>query len=359
MTTNAQKFTKKPITITASQWFKNGDHPLDYAEDKEGIEGGEPRTFNGAERKANDWEGGIVRRYRHPDIDGQTPCKHCGVRMHDHGWIDTKEGGHIVCPSDWIITGIQGEYYPCKADIFAASYSPESVGPAGTAKEAFDKWATSENFEGLGAMEIASLGFDAGHSFWHAEHMPRKRLSDDDHVAVPRSLLGALAYAVANGRESPRVLAKLRRYTTGDLSMAVLDPIQAIEEAKASGLWPWLALVEVLKEAKAGLEFASDYVPKQTGEFIPTPLLALKKVNDSLASIERREQHAAVERLDHECIGVPTDQADQIPRIIESDYRIRTGQCPNGCGLMSQDEHGQDCLKCKFQCNMLSELPKQ
>jgi hypothetical protein len=44
--------------------------------------------------------------------------------MNDHGWIDTLEGGHNVCPGDWIITGIKGENYPCKPDIFQATYSP-------------------------------------------------------------------------------------------------------------------------------------------------------------------------------------------------------------------------------------------
>lgn len=42
--------------------------------------------------------------------------------MHNHGWIDTMEGGHIVCPGDWIITGVKGENYPCKPDIFETTY---------------------------------------------------------------------------------------------------------------------------------------------------------------------------------------------------------------------------------------------
>ena len=42
--------------------------------------------------------------------------------MHNHGWIETLEGGHTVCPSDWIITGIKGEYYPIKNDIFLDTY---------------------------------------------------------------------------------------------------------------------------------------------------------------------------------------------------------------------------------------------
>lgn len=63
-----------------------------------------------------------VDYYRRPSLDGQTPCKHCGVIMHEHGWIDTLEGGHIVCPNDWVITGIKGEKWPVKPDIFEATY---------------------------------------------------------------------------------------------------------------------------------------------------------------------------------------------------------------------------------------------
>jgi hypothetical protein len=34
---------------------------------------------------------------------------------------------HIAVPGDWIIRGVQGEFYPCKPDIFAATYDPEGV----------------------------------------------------------------------------------------------------------------------------------------------------------------------------------------------------------------------------------------
>lgn len=57
-------------------------------------------------------------------MSGETACKHCSKDMHKHGWIDTLEGGHIVCPGDWIITGVKGEMYPCKPDIFTATYEP-------------------------------------------------------------------------------------------------------------------------------------------------------------------------------------------------------------------------------------------
>ena len=109
------KFRKKPIVIEATQWFKSGDHPEESRE-----------TFTGSDGKPFQGEGKVVRYYRTPNLDGQTLCENshggCGNIMHDHGWIDTIEGGHVVCPGDWIITGIAGEHYPCKPDIFEQTY---------------------------------------------------------------------------------------------------------------------------------------------------------------------------------------------------------------------------------------------
>lgn len=36
--------------------------------------------------------------------------------------IETLEGNHKALPGDYIIKGIQGEFYPCKPDIFAKTY---------------------------------------------------------------------------------------------------------------------------------------------------------------------------------------------------------------------------------------------
>lgn len=118
------KYRKKPVVIDATQWFKNGDHPSDYEGVTQGLEGGALRSFAGGYRKTHDWEGSVVRYYRRPDVDGQKACKYCGSILHIHGWIDTSEGGHIVCPGDFVITGIAGERYPCKPGIFAATYEP-------------------------------------------------------------------------------------------------------------------------------------------------------------------------------------------------------------------------------------------
>ena len=46
---------------------------------------------------------------------------------HDEGLlIKTLEGVMRADPCDWIIKGVAGEFYPCKPDIFAATYEPVS-----------------------------------------------------------------------------------------------------------------------------------------------------------------------------------------------------------------------------------------
>lgn len=91
------KFRKKPVVVEATQWMGSGSEPSNVTPI---------------------WE------YRDVWLDSLKPCTHCGSPMHEHGWIDTLESGHIVCPGDWIITGVKGEHYPCKPDVFEATYEP-------------------------------------------------------------------------------------------------------------------------------------------------------------------------------------------------------------------------------------------
>ena len=39
-----------------------------------------------------------------------------------HIMIETLEGVMVGSPGDWIIKGVRGEFYPCKPDVFQASY---------------------------------------------------------------------------------------------------------------------------------------------------------------------------------------------------------------------------------------------
>lgn len=42
--------------------------------------------------------------------------------MHRRPALYTLEGWHIITPGDYIITGVKGERYPCKPDIFELTY---------------------------------------------------------------------------------------------------------------------------------------------------------------------------------------------------------------------------------------------
>lgn len=48
----------------------------------------------------------------------------CEVESNPDGSVSihTLEGSMLAVPGDWIIKGVQGELYPCKPDIFKATY---------------------------------------------------------------------------------------------------------------------------------------------------------------------------------------------------------------------------------------------
>ena len=106
------RFKSRPIELEAFLWRKNGDHPEDGKETFQSPANGEVYLC----------EGKVVRYYRHPRDEAERLCQYCGAKMHVHGWIDTQEGGHIVCPGDWIVTGLVGERYPVKPAIMLKKY---------------------------------------------------------------------------------------------------------------------------------------------------------------------------------------------------------------------------------------------
>jgi hypothetical protein len=42
--------------------------------------------------------------------------------------IETLEGRMLANVGDWIIKGVQGEFYPCRKDIFEQTYEPAWAG---------------------------------------------------------------------------------------------------------------------------------------------------------------------------------------------------------------------------------------
>ena len=56
-----------------------------------------------------------IRKHRHPGAKGEVDI----VTLEDGTDGRAK---HVATEGDWIIKGVQGEFYPCKPDIFAATY---------------------------------------------------------------------------------------------------------------------------------------------------------------------------------------------------------------------------------------------
>lgn len=98
MNVNAFKFRKKPVVIEAYQW-KDGD-ALNLRRN------GWPQWLVDAVHCDENW-GPIVT----PSFEG-------------YATIKTLEGEMRAESGDWIIRGVKGELYPCKPDIFAATYLP-------------------------------------------------------------------------------------------------------------------------------------------------------------------------------------------------------------------------------------------
>ena len=67
-------------------------------------------------------------RYRAGEQDGELAADVIAgrIRYSEDGTalIATLEGTMIANPGDWIIRGIKGELYPCRNDIFVATYEP-------------------------------------------------------------------------------------------------------------------------------------------------------------------------------------------------------------------------------------------
>lgn len=87
----ATRFRKKPVVIDAVQWTGDMGQMLEFINTE----------FSVADRS----------------IDDEHPL-----------FIPTLEGEMRADIGDWIIRGVQGEYYPCKPDIFAKTYEPVTEG---------------------------------------------------------------------------------------------------------------------------------------------------------------------------------------------------------------------------------------
>ena len=85
----ARAYRKKPVTVEAVQW--TGENHAEMCE------------------------------FIDPEVFEIIP--HVGLVIH------TLEGDHHASPGDYIIKGVNGEFYPCKPDIFAKTYESAALTP--------------------------------------------------------------------------------------------------------------------------------------------------------------------------------------------------------------------------------------
>lgn len=72
------------------------------------------------------WTGEVGAATGYEDVLGWLTLELVPYRVNDMGdlIIPTLEGDMSAARGDWIIRGVAGEFYPCKPDIFAATYEP-------------------------------------------------------------------------------------------------------------------------------------------------------------------------------------------------------------------------------------------
>ncbi len=100
-----QKYRKKPVVIEAIQATGTPENNREIIDWTRGSD-----TPASMDRRCIEVDDGSVIQDTRPSLT-----------------ISTLEGAMWVTPGDFVIKGVQGEFYPCKPDIFEATY--EAVGP--------------------------------------------------------------------------------------------------------------------------------------------------------------------------------------------------------------------------------------
>lgn len=195
------EFRKKPVVISAFQWQGDFDaldawlNALGYSED-------------GDDGK----EGGPAGMHEDHNSAGETLLL-----------IPTLEGEMTAKPGDWIIRGVQGEFYPCKPDIFAATYEsaafPHAEAPLTPARELLSgDIATAEKVAAFiethkTAQYLDVVGFAA--ILRRVLVAARAQLVEKSACCVPSSAATPDANATDPLSSSLRVLAAELRADTG------------------------------------------------------------------------------------------------------------------------------------------------
>ncbi|MED2940661.1 hypothetical protein ABFV99_25565 [Cytobacillus horneckiae] len=100
------KYCKKPVIVDAFQWTGDRNQEEDPEWFVECLKKGTAKVYKETEE------------YSYYDSEASVPIFENGIYME----IETLEGTMRANKGDYIIKGVQGEIYPCKANIFNATY---------------------------------------------------------------------------------------------------------------------------------------------------------------------------------------------------------------------------------------------
>lgn len=143
------RFRKKPIVVEAAQWFPDESICVGY--DQHGVE--------------------------------YTVCDRC---------IQTAEGPMRISPGDWIITGVAGERYPCKPEIFSLTYEHADCEEMEPDEEGWSEWIHPHGNDAHGyLMQCCDCELIHEMEFVivprHGENHRLNEGEDDEHVIIFRA----------------------------------------------------------------------------------------------------------------------------------------------------------------------------
>ena len=102
------KYRKKPVIIEAVQW--KGEDSIQNIKEMQLFLGGKELEFTFENNYNVEDDNYKMSLYKGSEYEG------CSLT------IKTLEGNMSASPGDYIIKGVNGEFYPCKPDIFEQTY---------------------------------------------------------------------------------------------------------------------------------------------------------------------------------------------------------------------------------------------
>jgi hypothetical protein len=155
-------FRKKPVVIEARQMVGEADETMEVCEWIEGN--GYPWLLGNALEPAS-----LATLHGKPGDPGIYIDPATGELV-----IRTLEGDMRVTRGDWVIRGVQGEFYPCKPDIFADTYEATHRSSCVDGDVCGEAAHCPPADRTVGARLIGeeSVSYDDFESFSEAEHGP-------------------------------------------------------------------------------------------------------------------------------------------------------------------------------------------